>query len=100
VNALDFLPLEKAVGADTVNDLAQVLGVNRRQIMHWRSVGLTVEEAVQLAEKADEAAGEIWPDIDTGKAIGVKAAGENHEEPDGIVWCDPPGSVRAKRGGG
>lgn len=86
MNALDFLPLEKAVGADTVNDLAQVLGVNRRHVMHWRSVGLTEDEARDLAAKAELDPGDVWPELGGQPAKAAPAAES------GIVWCDPPES--------
>lgn len=71
MNALDFLPLERALDMSSANEVALALGVNRRHVMHWRSVGLTEDEAVDLAEKAGVAPGDVWPAL----------AGERSEAP-------------------
>lgn len=54
--------------AGTPRLVAEVLGVDRRQVYRWRKVGVTAEQADVLAVRARRHPLEVWPelaDIDT-----------------------------------
>lgn len=71
-----FAPLEALVLVDVgprLNDLgqhasrtrlvAEVLGVDRRQVIRWRASGVTADQADRLAVAAHRHAFEVWPEL-------------------------------------
>lgn len=57
-----FQPLEQVARCDTDEDTAAALGVNRRRIYRMRQLGLTVEQADELAVGIGMHPAEVWPD--------------------------------------